>query len=326
MQFDLVRRRDLIAVIGGAAAAWPLATEAQQQAMPVIGILDTAGALAVAAFLRGLTETGHIEGRNVAIDLRATDQNDRLPALAAELVRRQVAVIAALSGPSAPAAKAATATIPIVFSIGGDPVELGLVSSLNRPGGNITGVTFFAAQLLQKKVGLLREVVSNAAVLGVLVNPNNPRAKADVASVRAAARSFGLETHIVNASTEGDLETAFASLAQRPAGALLVGEDPFMLRASASIAALAARNAIPSMFGAREYAEAGGLMTYGASTTDARRNAGIYAGRILKGEKPGDLPVLQPTKFEFVINLKTVKALGLDVPPGVLAIADEVIE
>jgi putative tryptophan/tyrosine transport system substrate-binding protein len=320
-----MNRRAFITLLGGAAVAWPLAARAQQPAMPVVGVLDSVSN-AMAAFRRGLNETGYVEDRNVAIELRATDQNDRLPALAAELVRRQVAVIAALGGFSAQAAKATTATIPIVFSIGGDPVEVGLVDSLNRPGGNITGVTFFAAQLLQKQVGLLRELVPKAAVLGFLVNPSNPRAQADVTSVQAAARSLGLETHVVNAGTERDLDEAFASLVRRHADALIIGGDQFILRASTSIAALAARHAIPEIFASREYAEAGGVMTYGASVTDSFRQAGVYTGRILKGEKPGDLPVMQPTKFEFVINLKTAKALGLAIPPTLLATADEVIE
>ena len=326
MQFDQLKRREFITLLGGAVAAWPLAARAQQPAMPVVGVLDSVGTSAVAAFRSGLSETGHVEGRNLAIELRATDQHDRLPALAAELVHRQVAVIAAIGGLSAPAAKVATATIPIVFSIGGDPVELGLVSSLNRPGGNITGATFFAAQLLQKQVGLLRELLPKAAVLGVLVNPNNPRAQADVSSVQAAARSLGFEVHAVNASTEHDLDTAFASLHRRRADALIICGDAFVLRASTGIAALAARHAVPAIFASREYAEAGGLMVYGASLTDSHRQAGIYAGRILKGEQPGDLPVMQPAKFEFVINLKAAKALGLAIPPTLLALADEVIE
>ena len=304
---------------------WPLGARAQQPTMPVIGVLDSVGASAVAAFRGGLGEMGYVEGRNVSIELRTTDQNDRLPALAAELVRDQVTVIAAIGGPSAPAAKATTATIPIVFSIGGDPVELGLVSSLNRPSDNITGVTFFAAQLLQKQLGLLREVVPKAVVFGVLVNPNNLRGKADVNFVQEAVRSLGLETHIVNAGTERDFDAAFASLVQRHADALIICGDPFFLRASASIAVLAARHVIPAIFGGR-FAEVGGLMAYGASLKDAHRQAGIYVGRILRGEKPGDLPVMQPTKFDFVINLKTAKALGLTIPSGLLAIADEVIE
>jgi putative ABC transport system substrate-binding protein len=320
-----VKRREFI-TLGGAAAAWPLAARAQQAAMPVIGILHSTGSNAVPAFRRGLSEASYDEGRNVAVEWRVTEQNDRLPELAADLVRRQVAVIAALGGFAAHAAKAATATLPIVFSIGGDPVEVGLVGSLNRPGGNITGATFFAAQLLQKQVGLLRELVPKAAVLGVLVNPNNPRTPADVSSVQAAARNLGLATHVVTAGAERDLELAFASLVQHHADALIVGGDALFARTSMSIARLSARHAIPAIVGAREIVEAGGLMTYGASQTEAYRQAGIYTGRILKGEKPGDLPVVQPTKFEFIINLRTAKALGLDVPDKLLALADEVIE
>lgn len=324
-----MKRRDFIALLGSAAATTllsPVAARAQQATMPTIGILDSAGPGAVPAFRSGLSEMGYVEGRNVTIELRTTDQNDRLPALADELVRRQVAVIAALGGASAPAAKAATTTVPIVFGIGGNPVELGLVSSLNRPGGNITGVTFFTAELLQKQVGLLRELVPKAIVLGVLINPNNPRAKADVASVQEAARALRLETHVVNAGTESDLDGAFASLARQHADVLIVGGDAFLLRAIAKIATLAARYAIPAIQSNRAAAEAGALMAYGASQTDAHRQAGIYAGRILKGEKPGDLPVMQPSKFQFIINLKTAKTLGIDLPIPLLAIADEVIE
>ena len=273
-----------------------------------------------------MNEAGYIEGRNVAIDLRATERNERLPALAAELVSRQVAVIAALGGFASHAAKAATATIPIVFSVGGDPVELGLVGSLNRPGGNVTGVTFFAAQLLQKHVGLLRELVPKASVLGFLVNPDSPRTPADVSRVREAALSLGLETQVVNAATERDLDDAFANLLQHRADALVVGGDALFSRYSTSIARLAARHAMPTICGVRELAEAGVLMAYTASIPDAYRQNGIYVGRILKGEKPGDLPVLQPTKFEFIINLKAAKALGLEVPSKLLFTADEVIE
>jgi putative ABC transport system substrate-binding protein len=316
-----MRRREFLGVLGSAAAAWPHAVRAQ--AMPIVGVLDSTDA--VAAFRGGLSEAGYVEGRNVAIELRATGQNDRLPALAAELVRHPVMVIAALSGFAAYAAKAATTTIPIVFSIGGDPVELGLVGSLNRPGGNVTGATFFAAQLLQKQIGLLHELVPKAAVLGFLVNPDNPRAPADVGRVQVAARSLGLETHVVNAATERDIDAAFASLARR-ADALIVGGDALSSRASTSIAALAVRHAIPMICGTREIAEAGGLMSYAASRTDAYRQNGIYVGRILKGEKPGDLPVMQPTKYELVFNLKSAKALGIEIPPRLLFTADEVIE
>ncbi len=235
-------------------------------------------------------------------------------------------MIAAIGGPSAPVAKAATATIPIVFSIGGDPIELGLVSSLNHPGGNITGVTFFAAQLYQKQLGLLREVIPKAAMLGFLVNVDNPRAQADVNLVQAAVRGLGLEIYVVNAGTEGDLDAAFSSLVQKRVDALMIAGDPFLLRASARIAALAMHHAIPAIFGSRVFAQAGGLMTYGTSLTDAHRQAGIYVGRILRGARPGDLPVMQPTKFDFVINLKTAKMLALAIPSGLFAIADEVIE
>ena len=318
-----MKRREFVTLLGG-AAVWPRAARAHQPAMPVIGVLDNSSGRA--AFDSGLGEAGYVEGRNVAIELRATDQNDRLPALATELVRRQVAVIAALGGLPAQAAKAATATIPIVFSIGGDPIEVGLVSNLNRPGGNITGVTFFAAQLLQKHVGLLRELVPKAAVLGVLVNPGNPRTPADVTSAQAAARSLGLETHVVNAGTEREFDAAFASLIGVHADVLLIVGDAFLHRASASVARLAARHAIPAITWSRVYADAGGLMTYGASVSDSYRQAGVYTGRILKGEKPGDLPVMQPTKFELVLNLKTAKALGLAIPQTLLALANEVIE
>ena len=325
-----MNRRELIALLGG-TAAWPLAAGAQQSKVPVIGILDsigpgTVGAHTLAAFRSGLGETGYVEGRNVEIELRSTNQYDLLPALATELVHDQVAVIAAAGGPSAPAAKAATATIPIVFGIGGDPFELGLVSNLNRPGGNITGATFFAAQLLQKQVGLLHELAPKAAVIGFLINPDNPRAETDANNVRAAARTLGLDTHVVNASSEGDLDPAFESLLRQQAGALLVGGDPFIVRAGATLAALTARHSIPAIYSSREHAEAGGLMTYGANRLDAYRQAGVYAGRILKGEKPGDLPVMQPTKFELVINLEAAKALHLEIPATLLALADEVIE
>src|SRR5262245_61954505 len=293
--------------------------------MPVIGVLVSTED-AVAAFRGGLSEAGYVEGRNVAIELRTTGQNDRLPALAAELVHHPVTVMAALGGFAAYAAKAATTTIPIVFSIGGDPVELGLVGSLNRPGGNVTGATFFAAELLQKQIGLLHELVPKASVLGCLVNSDNPRAPADVGRVQAPARNLGLETQIVNAVTERDIDAAFASLARRGADALIVGGDALASRASTSIAALAARHAMPMICGTREIAEAGGLISYAASRTDAYRQNGIYAGRILKGEKPGELPVIQPTKFELVINLKTAKTLGIEIPPRLLYTADEVIE
>jgi ABC-type uncharacterized transport system substrate-binding protein len=320
-----MRRREFITVLGG-AAAWPLAARAQQPAMPVVGILATAGTGAVVAFRKGLSETGHVEGRNVALELRSTEQYAQAPALAAELVQHRVAVIAAIGGFAAPAAKAATATIPIVFSVGGDPIELGLVTSLNRPGGNITGVTFFAAQLLQKQVGILHDLLPKATALGVLINPGNPRHQADARDVQAAARTLGLGVHVAEARSEGELDAAFAGLVQRNARALIVAGDTFFLRVAAKIAALAEQHAVAAIFGSRELADAGGLMSYAASLADSHRQAGVYVGRILKGEKPGDLPVMQPTKFELVVNLKAAKAIGLDVPPTLLALADEVIE
>jgi ABC-type uncharacterized transport system substrate-binding protein len=320
-----VKRRQVITLIGG-AAAWPMAARAQRQAMPVVGVLNSIGPGALSAFRSGLGETGHVEGRNVLLELRTTGQADRLATLAAEMVRRQVAVIAALGGLSAPAAKAATTTIPTVFSIGGDPVELGLVSNVRRPGGNITGVTFFAAELLQKQVGIMRELVPKASTLGVLVNPNNPRHKADADKVLAGTEPLGLQVHVVSAGTELELVSAFASLAERRAGALIVCGDAFFQRAVTGIAVLAAHYAIPSIFGTRDFVEVGGLMIYAANQQEAHRQNGIYVGRILKGEKAGDLPVVQPTKFELVINLKTAKAIGLAVPNTLLAVADEVIE
>jgi putative tryptophan/tyrosine transport system substrate-binding protein len=317
-------RREFIALIGG-AASWPFAARAQQPAMPVVGILNSAGDKWVAAFRKGLSEEGQIEGRNVAIELRSTGQYGEVPSLAAELVQRRVPVIAALGGPAAAAAKAATGTIPIVFSVGGDPVELGLVPNINRPGGNITGVTFFAKQLLQKQVGILHDLVPKASVLGVLINPNNWRHQADAGEVQAAARTLGLNVHIANASSERDLDAAFASL-ERHARALVIAGDAFFFRVSTRLVALAEQHSVAAMFGTREFVDAGGPMSYAASLADAHRQAGVYVGRILKGEKPGDLPVMQPSKFELVINLKAAKALGLDVPLHLQQLADEVIE
>jgi putative tryptophan/tyrosine transport system substrate-binding protein len=320
-----MRRREFITLLGGAATGWPLATRAQQSPMPVVGILDSAGN-AAPPFRKGLYETGYLEGRNVAIELRSTEQYGELPALATELVRRNVAVIAALGGLAAPAAKAATTTIPIVFSIGGDPVELGLVASLNHPGGNITGVTFLAAQLLQKQVDILHDLVPKAAVIGALVNPNNPRSQADASSVEAAARILGLQIVFASAGSEGELDAAYAGLAQRNVQALIIAGDALFLHAIKKLTSLAVRYRIAAIFTAKQYAQAGGLITYGASVADSFRQAGVYAGRVLRGEKPGDLPVMQPTKFELVINLQAAKAIGLDVPPLVQQLADEVIE
>jgi ABC-type uncharacterized transport system substrate-binding protein len=316
-----VKRRQFITLLGG-AAAWPLVARAQQQTMPVAGILNSAGDKWVAAFRKGLSEEGQVEGRNVAIELRSTAQYGEVPSLAAELVQRRVAVIAALGGPAAAAAKAATATIPIVFSVGGDPVELGLVPNINRPGGNITGVTFFAKQLVQKQVGILHDLLPKASVLGVLINPNNWRHQVDADEVAAAARTLGLGVHIAKAGTEGDLDAAFTGLVQRHAQALVIAGDAFFFRVSTKLVAFAEQHSLAAIFGSREFADAGGLMSYAASLAEAHRQAGIYVGRVLKGEKPGDLPVMQPSKFELVINLKTAKALGLEIPPNLLALAD----
>jgi ABC-type uncharacterized transport system substrate-binding protein len=321
----MIKRRTFITLLGS-AAAWPLAAPAQQPAMPVVGLLNSAGANWTAAFLSGLNETGHVERRNVAIELRASEQYAEFPALASELVRRRVAVIAAIGGVAARAAKAATATIPIVFSVGGDPVELGLVASLNRPGGNVSGVTFFATQLLQKQVGLLHDLVPKAAAFGVLINPANPRHAADASQVQAAVRRLGLEFHVAKAGDERDLDAAFAGLVERNVRALVVAGDAFFQRAATRIGALTQQHGIAAIFGSRELVDAGCLVTYSASLADAHRQAGVYTGRILKGEKPGDLPVMQPSKFELIINLKAAKALGLDVPLPLQQLADEVIE
>jgi putative tryptophan/tyrosine transport system substrate-binding protein len=324
-----MKRREFIALLGGAAAAWPLAARAQQPAMPVIGYIDIGDqSHYLAAFNRGLAETGYVVGQNAAIEFRsAAGQYDRFPQLAAELVRRNVTVIATAFTPAALAAKAATSTIPIVFSTAADPVKIGLVASLARPGGNATGISFFSAELAAKRLGLLRELVPTSARIAVLVNPADAtRAESTVRDVEAAARIIGLEVRVLEASTGGEIDVAFASIARDHTDALFVAPDGFFNTRRVHLATLAARHAIPATYGARDYAEAGGLMSYGASATDANRQAGVYAGRILKGEKPADLPVLQPTKFEFVINLQTAKAIGLTVPDKLLVAADEVIE
>jgi putative tryptophan/tyrosine transport system substrate-binding protein len=325
-----IRRRQFT-LLGGAAAAWPRAARAQQPAMPVIGFLGSSTpvdrAHYLTAFRQGLREAGYVEGQNVAIEYRwAQDQAERLPDLAADLVRRQVTAIAAHDTPSSIVAKAATTTIPIVFASGGDPVKLGLAASLNRPGGNVTGVTFVVAELGAKQLGLLHELQPGAVRVGVLVDPNFALTQSFVSDVQAAALSIGDEIEVLDAPTGRDIDTAFARLAQKPIDALLVGPGPLLDNRRIQLATLAAYHRLPAIYPLRVFAEAGGLMSYGTSIIDAYRQAGIYTGRILKGEKAADLPVLQSTKFEFVINLNTARAFGLTFPPGLLAIVDEVIE
>ena len=313
---EAMRRRAFIRLIAGAAAAWPLVARAQQSAMPVIGFLSGVSpgpfAQRLAAFRQGLNETGTIEGRNVAIEYRwAEGQYDRLPALATDLVGRRVVVIVAYTDAAALAAKAATTTIPIVFLIGNDPVRLGFVASLARPGENITGVSWFGVDLVPKQLSLLHELVPNAAVIALLVDLNVPDAASQVSEVQAAARTLGLQLVVLNARTASDIDMAFASLVRERAGALVVGAGAFLLSRRDQIIALAARHAIPAIYGFREYSADGGLISYGNDIPDAFRRAGVYTGRILKGDKPADLPVERTTKFELVINLKTAKALGL---------------
>jgi putative tryptophan/tyrosine transport system substrate-binding protein len=327
-----MRRREFITLLGGAAATWPLAARAQQAAMPVIGFLSSSGSPAdrarfLTAFRQGVRETGYVEGQNVVIEYRwAQDQHDRLPDFAADLVRRQVTVIAAHDTPSAIVVRAATTTIPIVFTSGGDPVKLGLVASLNRPGGNVTGVAFVNAELGAKQLGLLHELRPGAVRVGVLVDPNFAPTQSFVSDVQAAALSIGKQIEVLEASTGRDIDAVFASIAQKPVDALFVGPGPLFNNRRAQLVTLAAYHRVPAIYAQREAVEAGGLMSYGTSLSDAYRQAGAYTGRVLKGEKPVDLPVIQSVKFEFVINLNTAKAFGLSFPPGLLAIADEVIE
>jgi putative ABC transport system substrate-binding protein len=327
-----MRRREFITLVGGAAATWPLTARAQQAAAPVIGFLDARSPEAIAERLRGfrqgLKEAGYVEGENVAIVFRfAENQLDRLPELADDLVRRKVAVIATAGDYVAPVAKAATTTTPIVFIVSQDPVKLGIVASLARPGGNVTGVNFFSGELASKQIELLHMLMPAAARLAVLVNPDNgASAEATTNAAAAAARAIGLQMRRLDAGTSGEIDAAFATMVRERQDALMVSSDPFFSSRRAQLVTMAARHAIPVIFTNREYAAIGGLMSYGSSIIDAWRQSGVYAGRILKGAKPAELPVVQPTKFELVLNAQTARMLGLTVPPTLLAIADDVIE
>jgi putative ABC transport system substrate-binding protein len=326
-----IKRREFIALLGG-GAAWPLTARAQQPAMPVIGFLNADSpqgyARELSAFLKGLGENGYVDGRNVAIEYRwAENRTERLPAMAADLVHRQVTVIAAPSTPAALAAKAATTTIPIVFETGGDPVRLGLVASLNRPGGNVTGVTQLSWEVIPKRLELLHELLPTAGIMALLVNPTDP-ANAEIQSrvVLAAAHTLGLKLHVLNASTESDFDPVFANLLHLRAAGLVIGGHALFNSRIKQLAALTIQHAVPAVYQTREFAAAGGLLSYGSEVTDAYRLAGVYTGRVLKGEKPNELPVQQPTKVEMFLNLKAAKALGITVPLPLLGRADEVIE
>lgn len=327
-----MRRREFISLIAGTAVARPFAARAQQPAYPVIGFLSPASAAAhatyVTGFLHGLGETGYVEGRNVAVEYRwAEDQLDRLPAMAVQLVERRVSVILASANTAVGlAAKAASPTTPVVFVIGADPVKVGLVASLNRPGGNVTGVSSLLNTLIAKRLELLCELVPTTVAIGILVNPNNPNVLSDTKELQAAALSLGRRIHVVQAKDERDFDAAFANLVQNQATALFVVPDPMFSNRRSQLVAMAARHGLPAIYSLREYAVAGGLVSYGPSFVDAHRQAGLYTGRILKGERPADLPVLQATRFELVLNYRTAKALGLTIPPMLLARADEIIE
>jgi len=325
-----MRRRKFITLIG-AAAAWPLAARSQQAALPMVGFLNGGSpaeyAPMVAAFREGLKELGYVEGQNVAIEFRwAEGKYERLSALGTDLVRRQVAAIAATSTPAAQAAKALTATVPIVFTTGADPVQLGLVASLNQPGGNVTGVSFLVNELTKKQFEVLHQILPKAALIGFLVNPAVAYARSQTTEAQDAARALGRQLFVVTARTESEIDAAFAALVKKLAGGVITISDPFLNSRRDQIVALAARHSLPALYPVRDYVAAGGLMSYGTSIIGAYRQVGVYTGRILKGEKPADLPVMRPTKLELVINLKTAKALDLTIPPALIALADEVIE
>jgi putative ABC transport system substrate-binding protein len=331
MQFDRLRRRQFISLLVGAAVTWPLAARGQQLAMPVIGFLDsqsrTFADVVLPAFRQGLKDSGYVEGENVAIEYRwAENQIDRLPALAADLVQRRVALIVAGAPPAALAAKAATTTIPTVFGVGDDPVKIGLVTSLARPGGNVTGINFFSSELAAKRMELLREMVPAAARVAVLGDPTFTLTESQVRDAETAARAMGLQIQVLNASTSREINAAFANFVRERPDALYVGTGPFFASRRVQLALLAGHYGVPAIYGVRQFTEAGGLMSYGTSLTDAYRQMGVYTGQILKGAKPADLPVLQSTKFEFVINLQTARALGIEVPNSIQLLADEVIE